>query len=162
MSSEDVEAVMAEMCLEERYTKATKIPPIRDMHCVVAKDCALDLYELSTDETICCTLSFEEAFDGKDVEPGEWIAAIYEREWYHGKIKSVMSSNDELKVDFLSNPGELISTFTRKSFEKCATIVPFCNVICKVASPTRQGRSRTFHFAPETKQDVVAKFEKMQ
>lgn len=60
VSSEQVETIITDTKLQERYESALKIPRIREMHRIVARDNSIDLFELSSDTDICCTLSYEE------------------------------------------------------------------------------------------------------
>lgn len=120
-SAEDVDAVRSLLNLEERYSKAPKIPRIREMHRVVANENSMDLYELSTDETVCCTLTLDDRFDAAETEIGDWVAAVYDESWYFGKIIAIILDHEELEVKFLKTPGNRISTFTNAAYEKNST-----------------------------------------
>lgn len=136
------------------------------MHRIVTKDATMELYELSSDTDVCCTLTYEERFDASETEVGDWVAAIYDDKWYYGVVQELILEQEELQIQFLKKEGSRIVTFTKHMFEQRTTCVPFCRVICKVQTPSAEasrGRgSRTFKFAADDCETINNKFQNMK
>jgi hypothetical protein len=49
--------------------------------------------------------------DVRNVAVNDWVAAIYNNDWFMGKVTEIDETDREVLVDFLENSGKLENTF---------------------------------------------------
>lgn len=159
VTSDKIEQLIEEAKLEDRYATAQKIIHIREIHRVEA---CMQIYEITDDNEHCAVLQNDDQeipFQEHEVEIGDWVAGVYDGNWYYGQIRKVLTDLEELSVRYFKEPAGVKATFS--TLEKAHTYVPWCQVIMKVPAPSRV-KSRFYKFDDDTNKKVIAKFERMQ
>ena len=80
------------------------------------------------------------------IQSGDWIAAVYENNWYVGKVMTVDSKSRDAKVSFMEKTSARTISFKWPSTPD-EIWVEFDNILGVIQEPSSRGRSnRQFQF----------------
>jgi hypothetical protein len=158
-SSDEIEKVIEAKSLEERYARSKTIPQTRQAHKYVPDNEKLYLFETSNDEMHfgMVTRSTDPDIGATDLIIGDWVAAVYDDQWYYGEVMEIDLEHEEYKIHYLKEPG---SNPKNKSFtrENRSCFVPYGQVLQKISTPKSSRNGRTFTWSEATREEVQQKF----
>jgi hypothetical protein len=159
VSSEQIETIIETHCLEERYARSKTIPQTRQAHKYVPDKEKLYLYETSKDHAHfgMVTRPNDPTIGVIDLIVGDWVAAVYDDEWYFGEVIAIDVEHEECEITYLKEPGSNVKnkTFTREN-KNC--YVPYGQILQKIPTPKSNRNGRTFTWSETTREEIHKKF----
>lgn len=149
--------------LEFRFLKATTIPGTRSFHCFIPLDNnTIATKRISADENFSTLFTF--CGETTLVKMSEmcihnYVACKYEAHWFFGIILSKHEEEGDVKVRFMHPHGPSHSFYWPSIDDIC--LVPVCNIISCIDSPTTKGSGRMYYFPENTVKFVHAQFTKL-
>ena len=93
------------------------------------------------------------------VQCGDWVAAVYERNWYVGKVQMVDSDANDAQISFMQQTNARPISF-RWPTSPDEIWVDFDKILGVIEEPSSRGRSnRHFHFNDQTIQMITDLFD---
>lgn len=92
------------------------------------------------------------------IQSGDWIAAVYDNNWYVGKVMTVDSKSRDAKVSFIEKTSARTISFKWPSTPD-EIWVEFDNILGVIQEPSSRGRSnRQFQFNDHTIEMITSLF----
>ena len=141
--------------LENRFRTATTIKSTKGFHCFKPDSPSkISMKLISNDVTFSYTSGFHSlAHDAaRTAAPvpnlGDYVAAIYDQNWYVGVILDTDATNGDTFVNFMQPHGPSTSFSWPKHEDKCW--VPSEHVLCIIDSPNLANTRGQYHFSKES------------
>ena len=81
--------------------------------------------------------------DTAELQPGKYVASMYDKEWYIGIVER-SDENDDVFMNFMQHSKTGLLSWPA-SVRKNACWVPLQNIVCLVSAPELQGQSARFY-----------------
>ena len=133
--------------LPARFDKAVKVTGTRSHHCFIPiSKTELQMKRISADDhsTVVGRDQSVSELDTAELQPGKYVASMYDKEWYIGCIVERSDENDDVFINFMQHSKTGLLSWPA-SVRKNACWVPFQNIVCLVSAPELQGQSARFY-----------------
>ena len=151
VSAGDVTMNATKFSLYSRFESAKTFPGTRSHHCFIpVSEVELRMKRISadddstsitfSDQTVSLSNNQSHPPQPDQLQPGKYIACIYDREWYVGNIVQHSQEHHDVLVDFMKHSGKGLLSWPSAAKKDCCW-VPFQHVICVIDAPEPQGNS---------------------
>ena len=147
--------------LQPRFMRAKTIPGTRSFHRFrPINNSGLEIMRTSDQETHSIRFDFEN-FNEKElpsVSIGNYIACIYDNNWWAGIIEQVFNEEGDTEVKLMHfNPRTKTFKWPGRE-DKC--LIPFSNILCRINAPTASTASgRQYVLSPQDLSLIKQKFK---
>ncbi|XP_065669184.1 uncharacterized protein LOC136088691 [Hydra vulgaris] len=132
--------------LEERYRSCSTIPGTRNHHSFIPMSLTSIKIRRVSFDIICTNVDFSTCriYINKisSYSPGEYVACVYDAQWYLGNILSISEEHQDLNMKFMKK--SLCNKFTWPCRDDLCW-VPLMHILCKVQSLKVQSNSGRFY-----------------
>jgi len=126
--------------LENRYLKVKTVPGTGSHHSFTPVSNGLQMRRLSAD-AIFSVVQFDDGTSlgsiYEDYQPGQYVACVYDAQWYIGNIVERSDENSDVMVKFMKRSGLKLSWPAESRKDECW--VPLTHVMCIVSAPEVHG-----------------------
>lgn len=147
VSTQDVEKHIESKELEQRYSALKTIPGTRSHHCFLPlSHSELQMRRISFDVEFS-TVHFDQskttigvsALVQKDcLQPGSYVACIYDNKWYVGNIVERNETEQDLLIKFMRRSDDRTLSWPTRT-DEC--YIPVLDIICSIDVPVVMGAS---------------------
>jgi len=115
---------------EKRFSHAKTVPGTRSFHWFVPLSTTkIQVGYISGD--ISGTFGSQQAaMRDLNLQPGQFVACVYDGEWWLGNITEISTDNDDVKVSFMHPHGPATSFCWPSTIDHCW--VPIVHILCQV------------------------------
>ena len=129
-------------CLEDRYSSAKKIPGIRSHHSFIPlSENELAKRRISSDDMFTkmavVDIDAAAAVPTATYQPGQYVACIYDQDWYMGNVVEIAEEHDDVLVTFMTRRVSTLSWPPETLKDECW--IPTQHIMCRVDAPEPQG-----------------------
>ena len=145
-TSEDIDNNDEKFSLYERFKLARTVTGTHSHHCFITEKGALYMKRMSDDISFTpCNISEsnKSTLDYEDLQPGKYVAAMYDDKWYIGNIVRKSEEYKDLYISFMKSNNHLF--YWPPPFKSDECWVPFTDILCLVNAPEIQGSSARFY-----------------
>lgn len=155
VSSEDISQHEKDFKLEERYTEAKTVSGTRSHHSFIpVSSHTLEMRRISQDSIFntvkTSSTQVSESEESRvglrpvgvhpdDYQPGQYIACMYDNEWFVANIVERSDEQEDVFVKFMKRVNTTLSWPAESRQHSCW--VPFQHIICQINAPEIQGHS---------------------
>ena len=138
ISSENVHASCVKFGLDKRYSFGIMIDGTRSHYSFIPVSMnSIEKQRISFDDTFSHVIFGHIDTDTSMLQPGRYIACLYDDKWYIGIIMDRCDEINDVKAKFMRRDRLCVSWY--KHDNQCW--VPFQHILCTVTAPQLQGRS---------------------
>jgi hypothetical protein len=122
--------------LLKRFANAGTIPGTRSHHCFIPTSTSeLRISRISADENGASTkVSISGTETSLNFQPGQYVATVYDQNWYLGNIVEISEEHQDLLINFMQPKGPARSFSWPRRRDECA--VPIDHILCAVTNLT--------------------------
>ena len=158
VTADDVQENSTRFCLEDRYSAAKKIPGIRSHHSFIP---------LSENELAMCRISSDDSFTQMAVvdihaaaaapiatyQPGQYVACIYDQDWYIGNVVEIAEEHDDVLVTFMTRRVSTLSWPPETRKDECWIRTQY--IMCHINATELQGCGARSYTLSAVDYDIV-------
>ena len=160
VTADDVQENTTRFGLEDRYSSAKKIPGIRSHHSFIPlSENELAMRRISSDDMFTKMAVIDiDAAAGAAVpiatyQPGQYVACIYDQDWYIGNVVEIAEEHDDVLVTFMTRRVSTLSWPPETRKDECW--IPTQHIICHIDAPELQGRGARSYTLSAVDYDTV-------
>lgn len=105
------------------------------------------------------TEDFDQLLKIGDFTPGEYVACLYDGEWWIGSVRTTSEEEQDVEVQFMHPHGPAKTFFWPRREDVCC--VPLCHVMCKITVPTT-ATGRRYNLDTQDLDVIRTRFLKMK
>lgn len=155
VSTEDIRLHETELELEKRYTSAKTVTGTRSHHSYIpiangklemrriSEDVTFSIVSVrNSDETVetSATPGHEISEDFSCYQPGQYVACVYDANWYVANIIERSDEHNDVYCHFMKRSNMTLS-WPAENRQNPPCWIPFQDIICRINAPEIQGRS---------------------
>jgi len=167
VSDSEVQKIIEEKDLTTRYETITTIPGTQQAHRVEIGSGKIHLYEVSRDTTVMATKIMESEVAQPlviidECAVSDWIACVYENQWYVAIIDEVDLADQEVKVTFWKQNTSKLKLGTSYISENASCYIKIGQILKKIFPSRASRRGRTINISLEEQEEVDRLFRQFQ
>lgn len=160
VSSEEVQVCSSD--LQERFESIKTISGTRSHHRFVPLSSAtLNMYRLSCDDlhtTVAISSVTDFTANELNITIGQYVAAVYDGQWYIGTITEKSAEHGDVLVNFMSRNSRTNTLCWPARTDECAVV--FQNLLCIVPVPDAIGSTgRQYKLPSHVIDEITEKFK---
>ena len=147
-SSEKIDRNNMNFSLNERFSKARTVTGTRSHHCFIPDNGALYMKRMSDDVFFTpCNISALRSppIDHESLQPGKYVAAMYDNDWYIGNILRKSDENKDLYICFMKSNSSKRGFYWPPTSKSDECWVPFIEILCLINAPAFQGSRARYY-----------------
>lgn len=142
-----------EELIQCRLADVKTVQGTRSHHCFIPVKDTLKIARLSTDLHFT-TVTLQTTIVKSSLQSGQYVAAMYDKEWYIGVVVQTSSDYDDILINFVMPKGPATSFSWGNKTDECW--VPINNVICTIPAPRTTGSGRIYSIENETLNKITS------
>ena len=135
--------------LANRFKDLKTVPGTRTHHCFRVSNNELCMYRMSSDTLGITTKSAAPTI----VRVGQYVAAMYDEDWYVGVIQEVCQDTSDAHIKFMHPKGPTRRLAWPKHVDEC--YVPMDHILCTIAVSSTSSSERTYVLDESTYNKIV-------
>jgi hypothetical protein len=136
--------------LEDRFRDLKTVPGTRTHHCFRVANNELHMFRISSD-TI--GISTNPPVQGRNFKAGQYVAAMYDEDWYVGIIEEVCLDHNDALIKFMHPKGPTRSLSWPRHVDEC--YVPLDHILCSIQAPSTSSSTRKYNLDESTYNKIV-------
>ncbi len=159
VSKEEIEMVRKSQ--DTRFEHGSTIAGTRENHQFIPIDQqSVQVSRISGDIPFIASLGSKPlALEPLDLQPGKYVACIYEQQWWIGNITENSVEEKDSLITFLHPHGPSKSFQWPLRSDICW--IPWEHVLCIIVAPTTTATGRSYSIPSKTMSEIDSKFKKM-
>ncbi len=149
---------------EERFMTAQKIPGTRNHHCFVPQENAeMVISRISSDlaHMVATRVPVEDQGTVRvQYKSGQYVSAVYDREWYVGIIMDVSEENSDVLINFMTRKDDTTPPTFKWPRRRDECWVPETHMLCQIDAPSTATSGRIYTLSKEQLTRIHQKFQK--
>ena len=157
ISSENVNANCVKFGLDKRYSFASTTDGTRPHHSFAPVSMnSTEMQRISFDDTFSHIIFGHIDSDTSMLQPGRYIACLYDDKWYIGIIVDRCDESNDAKVKFMRRDRSWLSWYEHDN--QCW--VPFQHILCTVTAQLQSGSGRQYSLEKEDYNKIISSVPK--